>query len=665
MVNSNPTGNVGWSRSLEGSEQQADPAFTITLMQPYYPIYNADGTFTIAAQLDDNNQNWDGPISENTVAQAELSDFTRNSFRVFGNTFVEIEPIENLTFKTSFGGDYDIGVEEYFGPSTFGNYRTPVASNPTQAAKRNSRRENFITENLLNYKKAIDSHTFDVLFGYSYQQEFRSETDLTSRDFADDNVRNIGGATTIASSLSNSKWALESYFSRIQYDYDNRYSLSASIRRDGSSRFGANTKYGDFASLSLGWTLSSESFFPQNSKISFAKLRASWGQTGNNQIPNYGSIALTDVDNYVLDGGLTSGVYTSTSPNSDLSWETNSALNIGVDLGFLKDKLLLTTEYYISNTADLLLDVPVPQQSGFSESLRNIGELKNTGFELELKGRGFNFGEMEFGFNTNFSTNSNEVVSLGASQDQIIFGSGVDFITKIGHPISQFYNYDVVGVYKSQSEIDSDPVTPLSGAEPGDYVVRDADGDGKITPDDRVMQGDYNPEFTYGLGFTINYKGFDLGAQFFGIEGRKVSDNLVNRSESGEGFFVPTQYYADNYYNDSNLDGFFRRPDFSSFSSAGRLTRKSSLAVLDGDYFRLRSVQIGYTLPTSVTETLGIDGARVYITGNNLFNLTKYRGYNSDGLDTRSNERQTLSRGYIYSASPLTRFIALGINVKF
>ena len=666
LANTNPTGTTGWSRSEEGRGRQADPAFTIVLMQPYYPIYNSDGSsFAIAHQIDDNNQNWDGPISENTIAQAALSDFTRRNFRAFGNTFVEVKPAEGLTLKSSIGGDYTTGTEEYFGPSTFGNYRTPVASNPARAARRENTRENFINENLLTYKKSIGRHDFDVLLGYSYQQETRDGLNLESRDFADDNLRNIGGATTIASTASESKWVLESYFSRLQYDFEGKYSLSASLRRDGSSRFGANTKYGNFASVSAGWTLSSEPFFPKTETVSFAKLRASWGQTGNNQIGDFASIALVSTDNYVDNGTLTPGVYTRTSPNADLSWETNTALNFGLDLGFLENKILLTAEYYTSKTKDLLLDVPVPQQSGFSESLQNIGELKNTGIEIEVSGRDFKLGEVSFGFNTNFSTNNNEVLALGAGQSQIISSNGVDFITRIGEPIAQFYNYQVIGVYRSQAEIDNDNVTPLAGTEPGDYIVLDANGDGVITPDDRVMQGDYNPEFTYGIGLSAQYKGFDLALQFNGIEGRKVSDNMVNRSESGEGFFVPTQHYFDNYFNDRNPNGFFRRPDFSSFSSAGRLTRKSNLSVLDGDYFRLRSLQLGYTLPASVTEYFGIEGARVYIKGNNLFNITKYRGFNSDGLDTRSNERQTLTRGYIYSTSPLTRFVAIGLNIKF
>ncbi|MEO1448041.1 MAG: TonB-dependent receptor, partial [Bacteroidota bacterium] len=665
MADANPTGEAGWSRSELGSGRQADPAFTIVLMQPYYPIYNADGSLAIADQLDDNNQNWDGPISENTIAQAVMSDFTRRNFRVFGNTYLEIEPLKDLTFKTTFGGDFNTGVEEYFGPSTFGNYRTPVANNPAQARRSDSRRENFITENTLNYGKSFAKHSFDALVGFSYQQETRNWTTLESRDFADDNLRNLGGATTITSFVRSSQWALESYFSRVQYAFDDRYSISASLRRDGSSRFGANTKYGDFASVSAGWIISHESFFPETKVISFTKLRGSWGQTGNNQIGDFASIALVSPDNYVVDGGLVSGAYTSSSPNADLSWETNTALNIGLDLGFLDNKLLLTAEYYTSTTSDLLLDVPVPQQSGFSESLQNIGELRNSGLELELRGRGFDLGPLELAFNTNFSTFSNEVLALGDGQDQIISSNGVDFITKVGYPIAQFYNYEVIGVYTSQEQLTGDPVTPLAGTEVGDFIVLDADGDGQITPDDRVMQGDYNPDFTYGIGLNLTFKGFDLAAQFFGVEGRKVSDNMVNRSESGEGFFVPTQYYFDNYFNDRNPDGFFRRPDFSSFSSAGRLTRKSNLSVLDGDYFRLRSLQIGYTLPEAVSEAIGIDRARFYATANNLFNLTKYRGFNADGLDIRSNERQTLTRGYVYSASPLTRFMAVGVSINF
>ncbi len=667
LVNSNPTGERGWSAHDTDPGDQPDPAYSVVLMHPYYPIFNSDGSFAIANQIDDNNDNWDGPISENIIAKATLSDFFERRLRVFGNTYVEVDIWDGIRFKTSFGGDYNTIFTEFFAPSTIGNYRTPVENSLTQAFENNDRRENYITENLLTYNGTFGRHTFDALLGFSYQQESFFRTRLESNNFADDNLRNIAGATNPSSEVERRKWALLSYFSRLQYDYDGKYSISASYRRDGSSRFGANTKFGSFASVSGGWTLSNEEFFPEDAIISFAKLRASWGQTGNNQIGDFASIALVEPENYVIDGQLQSGSYTRTSPNPDLSWETNTALNLGVDLGFLKNKLLLTAEYYKSTTTDLLLEVPVPQQSGFSESLQNIGELENKGFELEIKGNNFQLGDFTLGFNANITTNENEVLALGEGQEQIIAtNGGMNFLTKVGGSIAEFYTYDIIGVYRDQQQIDSETVTPLAGTEVGDYVVRDANGDGQITPDDRVTLGDYNPDFTYGFGFTLNYRGFDLTAQFTGVEGRKASDNMLYDAESGEGFFVPTKYYVENYFNDRNPDGFFRRPDFSSFSSAGRITRASSLSVYDADYFRMRSLQLGYNFQEGVTDYLGINSLRVYLTGNNIFNSTKYRGYNPDALDTRTGNNQlTLSRGWINSASPLTRFLALGLNVKF
>ena len=660
----NPTGYRGWSDFNLGAAP--DPALAIILMHPYYPLYNADGTLAVADQIEDNNANWDGPISGNAAATAELTDYTQNDFRVFGNTYLEIEPLKGLKFRTSFGGDYLTRVEEFFAPSTLGNYRTPVANSRTMGFKNDSKRENFITENLLTYDKTFGQNNLNVLVGYSYQQEFTNRTRLESQDFTDDNLRDIAGATNPTATNVSSKWALESVFTRLQYDYANRYFISGSFRRDGSSRFGANTKYGNFSSVSAGWAISNEAFFPQNGPVSFAKLRFSWGQTGNNQIGNFASIALIGQDNYVIDEGLVAGSFTSTSPNADLSWETNTALNFGLDLGFLENKILVTAEYYTSNTTDLLLNVPVPQQSGFSQSLQNIGELDNTGFELEIRGNHFKLGQVSLGFNANIFATQNEVVALGNDQTQIIQNNGgMDFITRVGEPVAQFYTYDILDVYRTQAQLEADPITPLPGTEVGDYVVRDANGDGQITPDDRTFLGDYNPDFTYGFGFNAAFKGFDLNLQFTGISGRNASDRMVYYTESGEGFFVPSKYYVDNYFTDSNPNGFFRRPDFSSFSSAGRLTRASSLSVLDADYFRLRSLQLGYTFPSSLTQNIGIQSLRVYITGNNIFNITDFRGYNPDGIDTRSNSRQTLTRGWIQTTNPLTRFLAFGLNVKF
>lgn len=666
MVNANPTGEVGWSRYTLKQGEQPDPAFTTILMFPYYPIYNPDGTLAISAQLDDNNLYWDGPISENTIAHVKLSDYSERYFRVFGNTYLAMEPIRGLKLKTLVGGDYHSGIEEFFAPSTIGNYRIPVESNKAQAFKNDDTRENFIVENILNYQNNINKHRIDVLMGHSYQQELSNSTRLLGDNFADDNLRNISGATNPTASSVSTKWALESMFSRVRYGYGDRYTISASLRRDGSSRFGANTKYGSFASFSAGWTLSNEAFFPKNNPVSFTKFRFSWGQTGNNQIGDFASIALIGEDNYIFEEDLTAGAYTRTSPNTDLSWEKNTAVNFGVDLGLWNNRFLITAEYYASVTTDLLLNVPVPQQSGFSESLQNIGSLGNTGLELEVRGNSFKLGAATLGFNANITTNENEVLSLASGQQQLIVNNGgIDFLTRVGDGVAQFYVYDIIGVYRSKSDLENDLITPLPGTEVGDYIVRDVNGDGLITPDDRTLFGDYNPDFTYGFGFNLAYKRFSLNVQFNGVEGRKAADRMVYYTESGEGFFVPSQYYLDNYFSERNPDGFFRRPDFSSFSSAGRLTRASSLSVLDADYFRLRSLQLSYLFPGEKMKKVGINGLRLYMTANNLFNISDFRGFNPDGIDTRSNSRQTLTRGWIQSASPLKRFVAIGASVKF
>ena len=671
LSNANLTGERAWSDYRQTRGNQPDTGFGFYLMDPYYPVRNPDGSLAISVQLDDHNENWDGPISENILVHALLTDYTERLFRIFGNTYVEIEPVKNLTFKTVFGGDYRTGLQEFFAPDNIGRYRTPIANNPAVGFEERTRSENYITENFLNYSNLFGDHNLDVLLGYSYQQETFFRTRIEGTDFVDNNIRNIAGAASFAIDVDRSKWSLESYFSRVQYDYKSKYFVSASYRRDGSSRFGSNSRYADFASVSGGWTVSNEDFWPENEVFNFLKLRASWGQTGNNQIGDFASLSLISSDtNYTIDGQLIAGSSISTSPNSDLTWETNTALNLGADFGFLNNRLVVTAEYYNSKTEDLLLNVPVPQQSGFSTSLQNIGELENRGFELEISGRDFNIGNLGIGFNANITTNENEVLALGEGQEQIIFGNGgVDFLTEVGGSIAEFYAYDIEGVFKTQAEVDAannGGIVPLAGTEVGDYIVRDANGDGRITPDDRVKLGDYNPEFTYGFGINLTYKGFDFNAQFQGIEGRKLYDAILRNAEAGEGFATPSQYYFDNYYHPTrNPDGFLRSPDFSSFSSAGRATRASNLSVFDGDYFRLRSLQVGYSISQKTLEPIGLDALRVYFTGNNIFNLTNYRGLSSEGLDDRSDRNRTLSRGLVRTGNPLTRFLALGLNVKF
>ncbi len=645
---------IGWG------DFPADPSSGVYLMYPFFKPYNDDGSFAISEQIRANTPG-DGALGENTVAMTLMSKNVQNRFRSFGSTYLEYEIVEGLVAKTSLGADFRSSFIDYYQPSTVGRYRTDVLNNEANSSETSSRFENLLTENIINYYKEVNRHSFDFLGGFSYQQENLTHTVINATGIVDDNLDNIASGSSFAVIADRQKWTQVSYFGRIQYDFDSRYLLSTSLRTDGSSRFGDNSKWGVFKSVSAGWLLSNEEFFPRTSSLSLAKLRISWGQTGNNQIGAYGSKALVGVDNYTIGGSLAPGFATTSSPNDNLSWETNTSTNLGIDLGLFNNKLLFTGEYYVSTTKDLLLDVPVPQQSGFNSSLQNVGKVRNSGIEIELKGQDIQVGDFILGFNANLSTNNNEVLALGPDQDQIIKSLfGFPFRTRVGGPIAEIYGYDVVGVYKSQSEIDNSP--HLAATQVGDYIVRDVNGDGTVNAEDRIGLGTFNPDFIYAFGANLKYKDFDFSFGFTGIEGRNVYDFWTGiLTESGESFVPPTEYFFKNrYHPENNPDGFLAQPN-NTFSAARVTTRQSSNSAQTGDYLRLRNLQIGYNLPQEMLGKLGITKLRVYLSANNLFTLTKYRGVNAEAGHT-----DPLLQGFIKArASSVPRVISTGLSLTF
>ncbi|MEQ6120550.1 TonB-dependent receptor [Reichenbachiella sp. MALMAid0571] len=646
--------NVGWG------EFPADPGSGVYLMYPFFKPYNNDGSFAISEQIRAVTEG-DGALGENTVAMTLGSKNVQNRFRSFGSAYLEYEIIDGLVAKTSLGGDFRSTFIDYYQPSYIGTYRTDAVNNQANSSETSARYENLLTENTLSYYKEVNKHSLDFLGGFSYQQENLTHTVISATGIVDDNLDNIAAGSSFSVVSDRQKWAQVSYFGRIQYDFDSKYLLSASLRTDGSSRFGDNSKWGVFKSVSAGWLISNEGFFPENSKLSLAKVRASWGQTGNNQIGAFGSKALVGVDNYTIGGSLAPGFATSSSPNDNLSWETNTSVNLGLDLGFFDNKLLFTGEYYVSTTKDLLLDVPVPQQSGFNSSLQNVGKVRNSGIELELRGQDIQLGDFTLGFNANISTNSNEVLALGPDQDQIIkSSSGFPFRTRVGGPIAELYGYDVIGVYKSQSEIDSSPSLPAT--QVGDYIVRDTNGDGQVNADDRIGLGTFNPDFIYAFGANLKYKNFDFSFGFTGVEGRNVYDFWTGiLIESGESFVPPTEYFFQNrYHPENNPDGFLAQPN-NTFSAARVTTRQSTNSAQTGDFIRLRSLQIGYNLPQEALEKIGVTKLRLYLSANNLFTITSYRGVNPESGDT-----DPLLQGFIKArGSSVPRIITTGISLTF
>ncbi|MDX1905996.1 MAG: TonB-dependent receptor [Bacteroidia bacterium] len=635
-----------------------DPVSLTNIMYPFFSPYNEDGSIAISEQIAANTPE-DGALAENVLALLTYIKSDRHFFRTFGNTYLKFHLLKGLTFKTALGGDYRYNYFDFYDPSFIGQYRA-AAPKPATASETQGNIGNYQLEHTLNYKRDIGQHSLDLLAGYTYQKETGAQTVVSGSGIPDDNLTNIAGASSYAISASRYSWVQISYLSRLQYAFDNRYLLTAAIRRDGSSRFGDNAKWGVFPSLSAGWIISQEAFFPQSTVFSLAKARVSWGKSGNNQIGSYGSQALVTADNYVYGTTLGSGFAATTSPNPDLSWETNTSFNAGLDLGFFDNRLTVSANYFNSITSDLLLNVPVPQQSGYSSSLTNIGEVQNTGAELEIAGNGIKIGDLTWSLGGNASFYHNEVLALAPGQTQIITGSNNAFITRVGHPIAELYGYNITGVYKTQEEISNTP--HLNGTLTGDYIVEDINGDGAITTADRTTFGNYAPEFTYGFSSDLSWKNFGLSVVLAGVEGRRAySRDLSVIQEVGEGFAVPNQYYFDNRYHPvNNPDGFFAQPNLGNFSAARRDTRASSIYFSDADYLRLRSAQLSYTLPTGVLTRIGLSQARVYVAGNNLFTLTSFRAFNPEG--TTDN---VLTAGYSDGNYPVARSIIGGITLSF
>ena len=653
-INLNPS--YSKQRDTDSGDWRSDPVAVSYTSYPFFSPYLPDGSLNISEQLRENTPE-DGSLQENAIAYAELIKDQKNRFRTFGSTFLTVKPLEGLEFKFLVGGDYRNYFYDFYDPSFLGQYRAP-APDQAEAVETNIRITNILSENTLTYYKGFGDHEFDVLAGYSFQKEQGSDTRIVGTDIPDDNITNIAGASSHNVNADRYTWTLLSYFGRLQYFYKSRYQLSLALRRDGSSRFGDDTKWGVFPSVSAGWIISDEPFFPQFDAISFAKIRASWGKTGNNQIGSYGSQALVTSSDYVFGGSLAPGFAATTSPNSALSWETNTSLNVGVDLTFFEN-FSLSANYYTTNTDGLLLEVPVPEQSGYSFSLQNIGEVRNSGLELELGASNLSLGPVQWSASANFTSNRNEVLALGEGQEEIKWSTnGGAWITRIGSPIAEIFSYDVIGVYQTEQEIEDTP--HLDGTLTGDYIVADINNDGIIDEADQVSQGTYAPNFFYGFSSEFRYRNFDLSFALNGVGGRTLynwDQGII--TETGEGFGMPTQRYFDNRYHPvNNPDGYFAQPNMGNFSSARRNTRASDIYMQDADYLRLRSLQLGYTFTPEMISRFGLQNLRVYVTVNNLFTITSYEGFNPD-----ASTNNILRAGYARDNFPIAKTFLIGANI--
>ena len=600
---------------------------------PVIGIYNTDGSFTADPFLAD---------LENPVSQLTADDHGYDNYRFNGNAYAEISLAKDLKFKSM------LGVEE--NNSSYHSWIDPLRTRQGRTYKgiasySNSLSFYWINENTLTYNKEIGKHKFNGLVGYVASKINSEGSDITGKKFGSTAVHTVNAATEISAGYSESAKTNESYLGRLNYTYDDKYLLTANFRADGSSVFGANYKWGYFPSFSAGWRLSQEGFWNQNSVISDLKLRAGWGEVGNDQIGNYASWGLVSPSaNYVIGGVQVSGAALSQMENADLRWEKTEQTNLGLDASFLRNRIVFTADYYIKKTHDMLLDAPIPYSVGTtSTSTKNVGSMDNHGVEFQVSSRNL-IGELKWTSDFNISFNRSKITKL-ADGNSILGGSisnrSAAAIAEEGHPLGTFYGYISEGV---------DPAT-------GNIKYKDLDNSGDLSDGDKTNIGNANPDFTYGLTNAFSYKGVTFSFFFQGVQGNQIfnASRIVT-----EGMYYPVNQLSTVMNRWKNSGDITDMPK----SDPGNLNHNSDVSsryVEDGSYLRLKSATLGYNLPQSVCNLFKAQKLYIYITGQNLLTFTKYSGYDPE-VSAYGNG---IASGIDFGSYPQSRSFLFGLNLNF
>ena len=451
-------------------------------------------------------------------------------------------------------------------------------------------------------------------------------------------------------------WSLLAYFARLNYSFQDKYLLSASFRREGSSRFGVNNKWGNFPSVSAGWRISEEPFMPDLSWLSNLKLRASYGITGNNAIGNYPSLSGMNSANYILGGSYAPGVVIGSFANSQLGWEKSDALDVGLDLSLFNNQFVVTAEFYNKITNSMLLSKEIPIISGFSSTFTNVGKVRNRGLELAFDYKKSVTKDLNLRGNFNIAFNKNEVLEIRGENDYIENFNFYNIYnrTVVGKPIGMLYGYKCLGIFQSEEEIANSP--KQEGAIPGVYKYWDANGDGEITYDrqDMVEIGNPHPKFIWALTVGGNYKNFDFNVLFTGAQNYDLMRNIETTTLNMDGVFNVLAD-AKNRWRSMENPGNGVIPTTNTWKWEREV---SSRYVYDASHAWLKSLSIGYTLPK---KSAMLPGARFYLNAENLFLITSYPGNNPD-VNT---DNSSVNIGRDDESYPVPRIFSIGTVITF
>lgn len=597
------------------------------------------------------------------IIDDNIMDRYNENVKIFANLYAQIELFKGLKYKLNLTPDFSF--ERY--KNYLNKYDFGLATNSiTQLTERQRRRRNILVENLLTFDRTFGEHKISALAGYTYQDS-RFRHIQAYGEGLPQGLEEIDAATTNRSNEGNSwRSVLTSILGRVFYSYQNKYLFTATIRRDGSSKFGKNNRYGYFPSFSLGWNVAEEKFMENVHWLDQLKLRGGYGVLGNQEIDNYqySSTITTGINYPDGNGGLLQGAFPKNFANPDIKWEETAMTNVGIDFMAFNNRLSLTADYYVKNTKDILLTVPIPISSGgANDPIRNAGKIRNNGFEFNLGWMDQPNPDISYGINLIGSFNKNKVIAMGSESGSIKGGSTNQNITtsetKAGYPIGGYWLISTAGYFNSQEEVDAyakDGKKIQPAAEPGDIKFVDANNDGVINDDDRVFQGSPFPDFTFALNGNMRYKNFDLSIGLQGVLGNKIYNATRQTLEDvtkGSNFLASClDYWTPENKNASHPRLTWDDPNRNTRAESDRYLENSS-------YLRLRSVQLGYTFPQTWFKG-AIQHARVYINAENLFTITSYSGYSPDVNADNANYR-----GFDNFIYPTNRTFMLGLNVTF
>jgi len=628
------------------------------------------GTYALSAGLSN---------ASNPVAELERGgdDFFRQT-RILGDVYLNYEILDGLNFRSVIGGDINLNNERVF---TALNPEDAEPNTVNSLRERTQQNYSWVWTNTLNYTKIFGKHSINALLGYEALQQTSNSSEVTAQDFLFETpdyylISNASGS--VIPSVNNTfrnESTVSSVFGSANYSYDSKYLLTATLRRDVSSRFSEDNRTGVFPAFSGGWVVSNEDFFPDDGFLNRLKLKASWGLLGNQELPvtnpqtNISEVN-PEVGNYSFDGGSTAqtGAVLSAVGNPDLGWETSENFNLGTELDMFNNTLSFSLEYFRQTTDDLILQDRTSNSDTAPDAEApwvNIGSIRNVGFDASISYQSIPKNDFSYGINLNVSTYENEVLELASEflLDGRGFRGGSVARTQVGQPLAAFYGRVVDGIYRNEAEVAAGPDQGFANdaAGVGRLRYRDLNGDGIINDDDRDFIGNPHPDFTFGLNLTANYKNWDFTAFFTG----SVGNDVYNYDR----IFTDFPTFANGNRNARVLDAF--HPDTNpngsapalSFTTPNGETNPTSFLLEDGTFVRLKNIVVGYTFPTQMVQKWGLSNFRLYLNASNLFTITDYGGIDPEIIPGQGSQ-DGLSLGADTNTFPLAQIFLFGANLK-